>query len=153
MTCRAQELCASWGGCPGLPIPDKPYGFCGRKVTLKRTMTCMKPWEFWSHLLSYTITPPKVQILVCCCKVCFTCYPSTCLYFALFNFFFFFSNHDFVCLFTLRIVPMQSLGHLIFTRKASCSEMVPSSWLEHSWLLCNFYLQNLTVFAYQSLFV
>ena len=32
---RAQELCQSQGGCPGLPVPNKPNGFCGRKVTMK----------------------------------------------------------------------------------------------------------------------
>ena len=26
---RAQELCESGGGHPGLPIPNKPDGFCG----------------------------------------------------------------------------------------------------------------------------
>ena len=26
--------CASLGGRPGLPVPNKPYGFCGRKATL-----------------------------------------------------------------------------------------------------------------------
>ena len=37
-TCyRAWELCESWGGCPGLPVPTKPCGFCGRKVTLNWT--------------------------------------------------------------------------------------------------------------------
>ena len=33
---RAQELCESRGGRPGLPVPKNPYGFCGRKATLKR---------------------------------------------------------------------------------------------------------------------
>ena len=32
---RAQELCESRGGCPGLPVPNSPYGLCGRKATLK----------------------------------------------------------------------------------------------------------------------
>ena len=32
--CRAQVLCESRGGRPGLPIPNSPYGLCGRKVTL-----------------------------------------------------------------------------------------------------------------------
>ena len=32
---RAQELCESQGGRPGLPVPNKPNGFCGCKVTLK----------------------------------------------------------------------------------------------------------------------
>ena len=31
---RAQELCESRGGRPGLPVPKSPYGFCGRKTTL-----------------------------------------------------------------------------------------------------------------------
>ena len=31
---RAQELCESRGGCPGLPVPNSPYGLCGRKATL-----------------------------------------------------------------------------------------------------------------------
>ena len=33
---RVQELCESRGGRPGLPGPNKPYGFCGRKATLNR---------------------------------------------------------------------------------------------------------------------
>ena len=32
---RAQELCESGGGRPGLPVPNSPYGLCGRKATLK----------------------------------------------------------------------------------------------------------------------
>ena len=31
---RLQELCESRGGRTGLPVPNKPYGFCGRKGTL-----------------------------------------------------------------------------------------------------------------------
>ena len=27
---RAQELCESRGGRPGLPVPNSPYGLCGR---------------------------------------------------------------------------------------------------------------------------
>ena len=30
---RAQKLCESRGGCPGLPVPNSPYGFCERKAT------------------------------------------------------------------------------------------------------------------------
>jgi len=29
-----QELCESRGGRPGLPVPNSPYGLCGRKATL-----------------------------------------------------------------------------------------------------------------------
>ena len=32
---RAQELCERRGGHPGLPVPNSPYGLCGRKATLK----------------------------------------------------------------------------------------------------------------------
>ena len=28
---RGQEVCESGGGRPGLPVPNKPYGFCGPK--------------------------------------------------------------------------------------------------------------------------
>ena len=33
---RAEELCEGRGGRPGLPVPNKPYGFCGRKATLQQ---------------------------------------------------------------------------------------------------------------------
>ena len=33
MLFRAQELCESRGGRPGLPVPNGPYGLCGRKAT------------------------------------------------------------------------------------------------------------------------
>ena len=29
---RAQELCETPGGRPGLPVPNSPYGLCGRKA-------------------------------------------------------------------------------------------------------------------------
>ena len=32
---RAQELCESRGGRPGFPVPNSPYGLCGREATLK----------------------------------------------------------------------------------------------------------------------
>ena len=31
---RAQELCESRGGRAGLPVPNSPYGLCGRNATL-----------------------------------------------------------------------------------------------------------------------
>ena len=33
---RAQEPCESRGGRPGFPVPNGPYGICGRKVTWKK---------------------------------------------------------------------------------------------------------------------
>ena len=35
---RALELCESRGGRPGLPVPNKPYGFSGRKAPLSITV-------------------------------------------------------------------------------------------------------------------
>ena len=32
---RALELCESRGGHPGLPVPNSPYGLCGRKAKLE----------------------------------------------------------------------------------------------------------------------
>ena len=36
VTLRAQELCESRGGRPGLPVPNKPHSLCGRKATLNQ---------------------------------------------------------------------------------------------------------------------
>ena len=36
---RARELCESRGGRPGLPVPNSPYGLCGRKATLNLNST------------------------------------------------------------------------------------------------------------------
>ena len=36
---RAQELCEGLGGRPGLPVPNSPYGLCGRKATLNSNVT------------------------------------------------------------------------------------------------------------------
>ena len=35
---RDQELCESPGDRPGLPVPNKPHAFCGRKATLNQSM-------------------------------------------------------------------------------------------------------------------
>ena len=35
----ARELCESRGGSPGLPVPNSPYGLCGRKATLNESAT------------------------------------------------------------------------------------------------------------------
>ena len=34
---RSQELCESGGGRPRIPVPNSPYGLCGRKATLNLT--------------------------------------------------------------------------------------------------------------------
>ena len=46
---RAQELWESWGGRPGLPIPNSPYSICGRKTTLNLlNVRAQELWESWS---------------------------------------------------------------------------------------------------------
>ena len=36
---RAQELCESRGGRPGLPVPNSLHGHCGRKATLNLNLS------------------------------------------------------------------------------------------------------------------
>ena len=38
----AQELCESRGGRPGLPVPNSPYGLCGRKTILNLNLKLAK---------------------------------------------------------------------------------------------------------------
>ena len=38
----SQELWESRGGRPGLPIPDSPYGLCGRKATLNLLLSAIR---------------------------------------------------------------------------------------------------------------
>ena len=51
---RAQELCESQGGCPGLPVPNSPYGLCGRKAKLNLNFESLMPsqscvWQVWKR--------------------------------------------------------------------------------------------------------
>ena len=36
---RAQEMCERLSGRPVLPVPNSPYGLCGRKATLNIIIT------------------------------------------------------------------------------------------------------------------
>ena len=38
---RAQELCESRGGRPGLPVPNSLYGLCEHNATLKKKIVCV----------------------------------------------------------------------------------------------------------------
>ena len=42
---RVQELCEGPGGRPGPPVPDGPYGLCGRKATLNLNRSTHKAQE------------------------------------------------------------------------------------------------------------
>ena len=65
---RAQELCESRGGRPDLPVPNSPYGFCGRKATLNLNVsvsefrTCVKVEV--DALGSPSLTIPTVSVVV-----------------------------------------------------------------------------------------
>ena len=72
---RAQELCESRGGRPGLPVPNNPYGLCGRTATLNLNSICLfsgielatvssnKPLRaFFSMLLFAIMAPVGVAI-------------------------------------------------------------------------------------------
>ena len=43
LSLRAQELCVSRGGRPGLPVPDNPFGLCGRKATMNYSFRTSEP--------------------------------------------------------------------------------------------------------------
>ena len=49
---KTQELCECRGGRPGLPVPNKPDGFCGRKATLKLNLS---PKRFWRGPISVEV--------------------------------------------------------------------------------------------------
>ena len=55
---RAQELCESGGGHPGLPVPNGHYGLCGRKTTMNLNNDNMKEAVrspiFWPALVQFT---------------------------------------------------------------------------------------------------
>ena len=39
---RAEELCESRSSRPGLPVPNSPFGLCGRKATLNLNLWSVK---------------------------------------------------------------------------------------------------------------
>ena len=53
---RAQELCESRGGRPRLPVPNKPYGPCGRKATLNYYIVEVAVLGSPSLIVIYTVS-------------------------------------------------------------------------------------------------
>ena len=65
---RAQELCESRGGRPGLPIPKSPYGLCGCKATL--ILLSVRAQELCESLGGHPGLPvPNSSYDLCGCKV------------------------------------------------------------------------------------
>ena len=52
---RAQDLCEGWCDCSGLPVPNKPYSFCGGEVPWKKmyrpkmTVSTESFFSFFQH--------------------------------------------------------------------------------------------------------
>ena len=46
---RAQKLCESGGGRPGLPVPNSPYGLCGHRTTLNLNTSSSGSFNFICH--------------------------------------------------------------------------------------------------------
>ena len=42
---RAQELCESRSGRPGLSVPNNPYGLCGRKSTVEEEVKTVRDYR------------------------------------------------------------------------------------------------------------
>ena len=53
--CRAQGLFESGGGRPGLPVPNSPYGLCGRKATLNLNLFLLNNADFHTNVNIDTI--------------------------------------------------------------------------------------------------
>ena len=64
---RAQELCESRGGRPGLPVPNNPYGLCGCRATLNQnlenadTTLTLSGAECRIQIRNDTFTHPRVM--------------------------------------------------------------------------------------------
>ena len=44
-TVKAQELCESRGGRPGLSVPNNPYGLCGRKSAVEEEVKTVRDYR------------------------------------------------------------------------------------------------------------
>ena len=60
--------CVSRGGCPGLPVPDKPYGLCGRKATLEEALLLFCLLFFFFFFLFLLSFGCCCLLIVCVCK-------------------------------------------------------------------------------------
>ena len=54
---RALELCEGRGGRPGLPVPNSPFGLCGRKATLNSNLTNIYIYSPFVYLYCCTMLP------------------------------------------------------------------------------------------------
>ena len=56
---RAQELCESREGRPGLPVLNSPYGLCGREATLNLNWPFLNVGQSWIRAQKFfPFSPP-----------------------------------------------------------------------------------------------
>ena len=60
---RAQELCESRGGRPGLPVPNSSYGLYGRKATLNLDGQTLLPADAQNHSGGASVTLNERMII------------------------------------------------------------------------------------------
>ena len=60
---RAQELCESRGGRPGLPVPNSPYSLCGREATMNSNSDTSIFFRFLPALL-LSLHPTKELVML-----------------------------------------------------------------------------------------
>ena len=51
-------MCESGGGRPGLPVPNSPYGLCGRKATLNLSLKTEEEKTLWGQEADTRSTRP-----------------------------------------------------------------------------------------------
>ena len=52
---RVQELGEIRGGRPGLPVPNSPYGLCGRETTLNSKLDSVALHVYWKQDVSVSV--------------------------------------------------------------------------------------------------
>ena len=59
---RSQELCESRGGRPGLPVPNSPYGLCGREATLNLNLHYLPTTGVHTTSLLFSLTSRLISL-------------------------------------------------------------------------------------------
>ena len=77
---RAQELCESRGGRPGLPVPNSPGGLCGRKATLEEALLlfCLL-FVFFFFYFSFFFLLAVIVVVCLCLQMIFALWWTSCI--------------------------------------------------------------------------
>ena len=76
---RAEELCESPGGCPGLPVPNSPSGLCGHKASSPVHPAMTGRLTFCSINILLTVVPsrPRLNMMTATATTATTSTPET----------------------------------------------------------------------------